>query len=67
MSSVGKIEEFKPEEESVAAYLEQIELFFVANNIEERKQVTVFLSVVGANTYTLLRDLVFPAKPKESS
>ena len=68
MSSIGKIDEFKPEEESVAAYLERMELFFAANNIKEaEKQVTVFLSVVGANTYTLLRGLVAPEKPKDKS
>ena len=68
MSSIGKIDEFKPEQESVATYLERMELFFVANNIKEaEKQVTVFLSVVGANTYTLLRGLVAPEKPKDKS
>lgn len=30
-----------------------------------KKQVTVFLNVVDANTYALLRDLVSPAKPKD--
>ena len=68
MSSIGKIEEFKPEEEAITAYLERMELFFAAaNGIKEEKKVTVFLTVVGATTYTLLRDLVSPAKPKEKT
>ena len=67
MASIGKIEEYKPDGESIAAYLEQVELFFAANNIEDDKKVTVFLSVLGASTYTLLRDLVAPTKPSEKS
>lgn len=35
--------------------------------MEADKQVTMFLSVVGANTYTLLRGLVAPGKPKDKS
>ena len=67
MGSIGKIEEYKPDGESIAAYLERVELFFAANNIEDDKKVTVFLSVLGASTYTLLRDLVAPTKPSEKS
>ena len=37
-------------------------MFFVANSIEEDKQVPVFLSVLGGKVYALLRDLLAPAK-----
>ena len=68
MTTIGNIEQFKPEEESITAYLEWVELYFAANNITEgEKKVTVFLSVVGVQPYTLLRDLVSPAKPKEKT
>ena len=59
----GKIEEFQPENESISAYL----LYFSANAVEEGKQVAVFLSVIGAKTYTLLRNLLAPTKLKEAS
>ena len=65
MSSIGKIDEFKPEGESITTYLERMELFFTTNNIEDGKKVIVFLSVIGANAYTLLQDLVALAKPFE--
>ena len=65
MTAIGNIEQFKPEEESITAYLERVELYFAANNINKgEKKVTVFLSVVGIQAYTLLRDSVSPAKPK---
>ena len=67
MTAIGKIEQFKPEE-SITAYLERVELYFAATDISDgAKKVTVFLSVVGMQAYTLLRDLVSPAKPKEKT
>ena len=63
----GKIEEFQLENESISGYLERIELYFSANAVEEGKQVAVFLSVIGTKTYTLLRNLLAPTKPKEVS
>ena len=35
MSTVGKVSEFVPECESLTAYVEQVELYFEANKIEE--------------------------------
>ena len=41
---------------------------FAANDITDgAKKVTVFLSVVGVQAYTLLRDLVSPAKLNEKT
>ena len=67
MTSFGKIDGFNPEVEEFSAYLERIELYFVANGISEEKQVPVFLSLLGAKTYSLLRTLVAPTTPKEKS
>ncbi len=62
----GKKDEFQPENESIAAYPERVELYFAANAIAENKQVPVFLSVIGAKTYTLLRNLLAPTKLSEA-
>ena len=67
MTTIGRIGEFKPDEEQISAYLERIQLFFTANSIAEEKQVAVLLSVVGPKTYALLRDLLAPTKPQEKS
>ena len=50
MTSFGKIDGFNPEVEEFSAYLERIELYFVATGISEEKQVPVFLSLLGAKT-----------------
>ena len=64
---VGKIDVFQPESEVFSTYLERIELYFEANGIEEKKQVPVFLSLLDAKTYSLLRTLVAPDSPRGKS
>ncbi len=66
-TTFGQIQEFCPETESIEAYLERIELYFVANDIAENRQVAVLLSVIGGRNYTLLRNLLSPAKPSEKT
>ena len=67
MAIIAPIGEFKPEEERISTYLEQVQLFFVAKSIAKEKQVAVLLSAVGAKTYALLRDLLAPTKPQEKT
>ena len=64
-NTIGQLTEFDPTSDSVAAYVERTQLFFIANNIEENKQVAVFLSAIGPRTYKLLRDLMAPTVPKD--
>ena len=65
MARLGRVNEFVPEKETISAYLERVEMFFLANDISEDKKVPVLLSVIGATTYALLRNLVTPAAPKD--
>lgn len=63
MATFGKVSEFKPEEESIEAYLERVQLFIEANGVKADKKVAVLLSVIGSKTYSNVRDLVSPARP----
>ena len=63
----GKLEEFRPNTETIVTYLEWVDLFFAANNIANEKKVVVFLSTVGGRIYSLLHDLLSPAKPQEKT
>ena len=65
MASYAKPDEFDPENEEWSAYVERMELFFEAHDVEDEKQVATLLSSVGASTYGLLRNLVQPLKPKD--
>ena len=67
MSHHGKITAYRAEDESITSYLERVELYFQANDVEEAKQVPILLSTIGAKTYELLRSLTAPKAPKEKS
>ena len=62
---LGCMQEFNPELESFETYEERLKLYFEANDIAPKKQVAVFLSIIGAKNYALLRDLISPGKLKE--
>ena len=59
----GQRSEYHPDTEEIASYLERVEVFIAANGVADEKQAAVFLSVVGARTFALIRELVSPAKP----
>ena len=67
MAAFGELKQFEPEFEKISSYLEHLKLYFTANDIAEGRRVAVFLSVIGAKTYSLLRDLVSPTSPKDMS
>ena len=64
----GKIDEYDSEKEDWPNYVERLTHFLKANSIttNEQKQ-SVFLSVIGPATYSLLRSLVAPDKPGDKS
>jgi len=65
MATYGQIQEFCPENKTIEAYLERVELYFEANNISEDKRAAVFLSVIGGKNYNQLRYLLAPQKLSE--
>ena len=68
MMSYGHIDEFRTtEDESIEAYLERIDIYFRANEISDKKKVSIFLSMLGGKPYSVLRDLLAPVKPQEKS
>ena len=63
MALIGKIEEYN-ENDSWIEYTERLEQYFAANEItDNNKKRAVLLSVCGAKTYKLIRNLVNPRKP----
>ena len=64
MATFGKIEEYNPDTDSWNEYVERLEHFFLANDIESKdKKKAILLSTGGARTYKLLRNLSAPEKP----
>ncbi len=66
--TLGNIEGFDGSKDDWLQYVERLEHFFYANEITDadKKQV-VFLSVVGAATYKVLRNIVSPDKPGDKT
>ncbi|XP_036002862.1 uncharacterized protein K02A2.6-like [Fundulus heteroclitus] len=68
MSTVGTLSEYVEADGDWVEYVERLQHFFVANDINDQsKQRSVLLSVCGAKTYKLIRNLASPRKPGELS
>ena len=65
--TIGRMQEFYPDKETVTAYLERFQMFVSANSIETDKVVPTLLTVLGSTHYTLLRGLVSPELLKDKS
>ena len=63
MSLIGQLKEFDRAKESFEAYIERLESFMKANGVKEENKVAVLLTVIGPETYGLLRNLLTPEKP----
>lgn len=64
---VWKIVAFHLESDSIKAYHECVQLYFVANKTPEDVQVPILLSCTGVPTYSLLSDLLAPSAPSSKS
>ena len=65
---VGKIDEFNSDKDGWESYSERLGLYFVANEITEADtKRAILLTVVGADTYKLFRNLVYPQKPSQKT
>ena len=65
--TLGRIEEFDRLTEDWASYRERLELYLSANRVTGDRKRDVFLTCIGKNTYGLLRALIAPDKPSETS
>ena len=64
----GSVGEFDAGKETWTSYCERLQLYFLANDVATaEKQRAIFLTVCGATTYQLIRNLVAPEKPTERS
>ena len=62
--TIGHIEQYRPENKVFSSYLERVEQF-IANDIKSDRKAT-FLSLIGSQMYSLLKNLVSPTIPKDN-
>ena len=64
--NVGRVDEFDGDSEDWPLYQEQLEQYFVANDVTcDKKKRGILLSVCGRKTYRVLRNLTTPDKPAD--
>ncbi len=67
-SLLGRLDEFDASKEEWPQYVERVSHFFAANGIDDAdRKKSAFLAGIGPTTYTLVRNLVSPAKPGDKS
>ena len=67
MVSIGKFGEYNEAKELFRCYVEQLEQYSEVNSVKEAKRRPIFLTVMGSQTYGLLKNLVAPKLPNQSS
>ena len=68
MATLGKIGEYCVSSEEWPQYIERLEFFLITNKVtdNELKRATL-LSVIGPQTFKLLRNLITPDKPGDKT
>ncbi|XP_064463517.1 uncharacterized protein K02A2.6-like [Ornithodoros turicata] len=64
---VGRLLEFDQSHDNFNSYMERFEHYVTANDISEDKKKATFLTVIGAKTYEVLKNLVVPDVPGNKS
>ena len=68
MSAHGKMGTFDSARESWISYAERLEFYFLANKVtDDDTKKAVFITVVGTQTYTLLKSLLQPQSPQTAT
>ena len=67
-AALGKIDEFNLKDDDIDEYYERVEQYLYANDVDdEKKQTAIFLTVMGSETYSLLRNLLTPEVPSKKT
>jgi len=61
----GSLSEYAPAQETWAEYVERLELYFIANDIEQAEKRAILLNTCRPATYKMFRNLAAPNKPSE--
>ena len=68
MALLGKIDSFNHGSDDICEYIERVDQYFFANDINDAKKKTaIFLTVIGSDTYSLLRNLLAPVSPSNKT
>ena len=60
---IASVGEYVDEKEDFESYVERLEAWLVVNGVTVEQKGSVFLAVIGATTYKLLKSVLAPEKP----
>ena len=63
--SIGSIGNFDASAEDFESYCSRVDLYFIANNVTDKRVVPAFLTLVGPKVYGLAKNLLFPKDPAD--
>ena len=63
----GAIEGFDVKHGDFEEYIERLEHYFKANDVADKKKASILITVVGQETYSILRSVLTPDKPADKS
>lgn len=66
MDTIGTLPEFNPEEDW-KVYKSRVQMYSLANNVEELRKVPVLLTTIGEKSLKLLHDFCDPSDPTSKS
>ena len=62
MTLLGNIDSFDHNSDDICEYIERVDQYFFTNDINDAKKKTaIFLTAIGSDIYSLLRNLLAPA------
>lgn len=64
---LGQVEHFDNSTSDWTSYEERVHAYLRANNVPEERKVDAFISILGPQTYSLLKSLAAPDKPSSKS
>ena len=59
--TIGKLESYDESTEDWESYVERIEEYFKANDVDDEKKVPCLIATMGSKTYGLLKSLLAQA------
>ena len=68
MALFGQVQEFDQDKEEWSQYVERLDQYFLANDIQDAaKKRAILLTVMGPIQFKLLKNIIAPAKPEEKT
>ena len=64
---LGSMDIFNPDVDDWSAYVKRLESFFLTNELKDNKKVAVLITIIGTKAYSLLRNILVPAKAVDKS